>query len=70
VSRNLGVIAVDFEAEGTPMLNPDLCWEGQDDAVFAACSTLITVFNGDDDENDDADNHGDHDDTRVVPISP
>jgi Ankyrin repeats (3 copies) len=49
------VLAVDFDAEGTPILNPDLRWEGQEDAVFVACSTLVAVV--------------DDDDTRVVQFS-
>ena len=39
------VLAVDFDAEGTPMLNPDWRWADQEKAVMSACSSLITIIN-------------------------
>jgi ankyrin repeat protein len=39
------VLAVDFDAERTPMLNPDWRWADQEKAVMSACSSLITIIN-------------------------
>ena len=36
------MFVVDFEAEGTPVLNPNMRWEGQKAAVIVASSTLLT----------------------------
>src|SRR6266446_5528759 len=46
------VLAVDFgttTGEGTSRLNTDWRWEDHQDAVFSACSSLITIVNDDDD---------------------
>ena len=54
------VLAVDFTtSEGIPKLNESLRWEDQEQAVLSACSSLIAVVDG---ENDD-------DDSRVVQFS-
>jgi len=37
------VLAVDFEVEGTPMLNPGWRWSDQQEAVLSACSSLVTI---------------------------
>ena len=43
------VLAVDFGATGgIPMLNEDLRWEDQEQAVLSACSSLITVVEDED----------------------
>ncbi len=42
------VLAVDFgtaTSEGTSALNTDWRWEDHQDAVFSACSSLITIVN-------------------------
>ena len=39
------VLAVDFDAEGTPMLNPKWRWPDQEQAVMSACSSLIAITN-------------------------
>jgi hypothetical protein len=42
------VLAVDFNAEGMPKLNPAWRWEDQEEAVMSACSSLVIVVkNGD-----------------------
>ena len=42
------VLAVDFDLEGTPMLNPDWRWADQEKAVMSACSSLVAITNGGD----------------------
>ncbi len=45
------VLAVDFgtaTGEGTSVLNTDWRWEDHQEAVFSACSSLITIVNDDD----------------------
>jgi uncharacterized protein YjhX (UPF0386 family) len=37
------VLAVDFESEGIPTLNPAWRWEDQEEAVMSACSSLVIV---------------------------
>ena len=38
------VLAVDFDnAEGIPRLNPNWRWEDQEEAIFLACSSLISI---------------------------
>jgi len=37
------VLAVDFEVEGTPMLNPGWRWPDHQEAVLSACSSLVTI---------------------------
>jgi hypothetical protein len=37
------VIALDFDTEGIPKLNPDWRWEDQEEAVVSACSSLVIV---------------------------
>jgi hypothetical protein len=37
------ILAFDFSAEGIPKLNPDWRWEGQEEAVMSACSSLVIV---------------------------
>jgi ankyrin repeat protein len=40
------VLAIDFDGdEGIPKLNPDWRWEDQEQALQAACSSLITIVN-------------------------
>lgn len=39
------VLAVDFDAEGIPKLNPAWRWEDQEEAIMSACSSLVTVIN-------------------------
>jgi Ankyrin repeats (3 copies) len=52
------VLAVDFDSgEGIPMLNPDWRWEDQEEALQAACSSLIAIV------------EIDSDDSRVVQFS-
>ena len=40
------VLAVDFNARGTPKLNADWRWEDNEEAVLSACSSLVTVVTG------------------------
>jgi hypothetical protein len=43
------VLAIDYDGtEPTPKLNPDWRWEDQEQALLAACSSLITIVNIDD----------------------
>ena len=37
------VLAIDFGAGGTPMLNPDWRWSDHQEAVLSACSSLVTI---------------------------
>ena len=37
------VLAIDFNAEGIPKLNPAWRWEDQEEAVMSACSSLVIV---------------------------
>jgi ankyrin repeat protein len=37
------VVAVDFDSEGTPMLNPGWRWSDQQEAVLSACSSLVMI---------------------------
>ena len=37
------VIAVDFDAGGAPILNPNWRWEDHEEAVLSACSTLVAI---------------------------
>jgi len=37
------ILAVDFEVEGTPMLNPGWRWSDHQEAVLSACSSLVTI---------------------------
>jgi ankyrin repeat protein len=39
------VFAVDFDVEGTPMLNPDWRWVDQEEAVMSACPGLVAIIN-------------------------
>ena len=39
------VLAFDFNAQGTPRLNPGWRWEDQEEAVLSACSSLVAVVN-------------------------
>ena len=40
------VLAVDFNPEGMPKLNPDWRWADQEQAVLSACSSLISIVYG------------------------
>jgi len=40
------VLAIDFNAEGIPKLNPAWRWEDQEEAVMSACSSLVIVVEG------------------------
>jgi ankyrin repeat protein len=40
------VLAVDFDTERIPKLNPDWRWQDQEEAVISACSSLVTIVNG------------------------
>ena len=42
------VLAFNFNAEGTPSLNPGWRWEDQEAAVLSACSSLIVIANTED----------------------
>ena len=42
------VLAIDFDVEGVPMLNPLWRWEDQEQALLSSCSSLITIVNVDD----------------------
>ena len=42
------VLAVNFEEEGIPKLNPDWRWTDQEAAIMSACSSLVIIINGDD----------------------
>jgi ankyrin repeat protein len=45
------ILAVDFNTlEGIPKLNEDLRWEDQEQAVLSACSSLIAVIKGEDED--------------------
>jgi ankyrin repeat protein len=37
------VLAIDFNTEGMPKLNPGWRWEDQEEAVMSACSSLVTI---------------------------
>ena len=37
------VLAIDFDLEGSPMLNPDWRWADQETAVMSACSSLVAI---------------------------
>jgi hypothetical protein len=37
------VLAVDFNTEGIPKLNPGWRWEAQEEAVMSACSSLVMI---------------------------
>jgi hypothetical protein len=38
------VLAVNFEVEGTPILNPSWQWSDHQEAVLSACSSLVTII--------------------------
>ena len=38
------VLAIDFDAGGTPMLNPGWRWTDQQEAVLSSCSSLVTII--------------------------
>ena len=42
------VLAIDFDVEGVPKLNPRWRWEDQEQALLSSCSSLITITNVDD----------------------
>ena len=44
------VLAVDFDAEGIPKLNPDWRWQDEEEAVISACSSLVMIVNDKDDK--------------------
>jgi hypothetical protein len=37
------VLAIDFNTEGIPKLNPDLRWEDPEEAVMSACPSLVVI---------------------------
>ncbi|KAF8492977.1 hypothetical protein F5888DRAFT_857450 [Russula emetica] len=37
------VLAIDFDVEGVPILNPRWRWEDQEQALLSSCSSLITI---------------------------
>jgi hypothetical protein len=39
------VLAIDFNHEGVPKLNPRWRWEDQEQALLSSCSSLITIVN-------------------------
>ena len=39
------VLAIDFDVEGVPKLNPRWRWEDQEQALLSSCSSLITIAN-------------------------
>jgi hypothetical protein len=39
------LLAVDFDAEGALILNPNWQWADEEKAVMAACSSLIAIIN-------------------------
>jgi len=39
------VLAIDFNDEGVPKLNPRWRWEDQEQALLSSCSSLITIVN-------------------------
>jgi hypothetical protein len=39
------LLAIDFDAGGTPKLNPGWRWADQKEAVLSACSSLVTIVN-------------------------
>jgi ankyrin repeat protein len=41
------VLAVDFDDEETPKLNPNWRWEDQEQALLSSCSSLITIVDTD-----------------------
>ena len=45
------VLAVDFDTEGIPKLNPDWRWQDQEEAVISACSSLVMIVNSKDPRN-------------------
>ena len=49
------VLAMDFDAEGIPKLNPGWRWQDEEEAVISACSSLVMIVN--------------HKDSRIVQFS-
>jgi hypothetical protein len=41
------VLAIDFDVEGVPILNPRWRWEDQEQVLLSSCSSLITIVNVD-----------------------
>jgi ankyrin repeat protein len=41
------ILAVDFDAEGVPKLNPGWRWADQEKAVMSICSSLVIIVKGD-----------------------
>jgi ankyrin repeat protein len=37
------VLAFDFDAKGTPKLNPDWRWKNQEEAIMSTCSSLVMI---------------------------
>jgi hypothetical protein len=42
------VLAVNFDAEGIPKLNPSWRWEDQEQALLSSCSSLIAIVDAED----------------------
>ena len=61
------VFAVDFDdAEGIPRLNADWRWEGQEQALLIACSSLVSIVEPSDD-NSDVEHGDDYSDVEPEP---
>ena len=69
------LLAFDFDAEGTPNLNPDWRWEDHEEAVMSTCSSLVNIVNNTDEsdvevEVERVDNDEDKfEDSRIVQFS-
>jgi len=61
------VLAIDFRAEGIPILNPGWRWEDHEEAVMSTCSSLAIIVDGKDEgAGEDED---ETEDSRIVQFS-
>ena len=58
------VLAVDFDSEGIPKLNPDWRWEDHEEAVMSTCSSLVMIVGVTDGNEED-----NNEDLRIVQFS-
>jgi len=59
------VLAVDFSAEGIPILNPGWRWEDHEEAVMSTCSSLVIIADG----KDEGAGEDEIEDSRIVQFS-
>jgi len=63
------VLAVDFDAGGTPMLNPGWRWSDHQEAVLSPCSSLVMIVENERQEQNVNVNEDKDDDSRIVQFS-